>query len=180
MGVLGTPGAHIRDIQPAENGGVRILVEQVSTREIAGRVDDEDVRKLLLAAMRDPVDPGLRVDSAEILKGQNGTDIRDALIYSVEHDPNAAVRLKALEGLRQFSGDRPTRQALKDVLERDDNPEVRSEAIDVLAPANRPVPFNPDLAATLQQIMRSQREDDYVRLRCMQLLAEMKASLDVY
>lgn len=180
MALLGPVGGHVRDIQPDANGGVRILVEQVSTREITGRVDDEMVRQLLLAAMREPADPGIRVDSAEILDGQDGADVRDALVYSVQHDPNAAVRLKALEGLRRFSNDAPARDALKFVLEHDDNPSVRSEAIDILAPANQPVRFNPDLAATLQQVMRSQSEDDYVRARCMQMLAEMKASLDLY
>jgi hypothetical protein len=180
MALLGSLGGHIRDIQPDANCGVRILVEQVSTREISGQVNDEIVRQLLLAAMRDPTDPGIRVDSAEVLEGQGGADVRDTLIDSVQHDPNAAVRLKALAGLRRFSNDPPTRDALKFVLEHDDNPGVRSEAINILAPADQPVPFNPDLAATLQQVMRAQREDDYVRARCMQMLAEMKASLDLY
>ncbi len=180
MGLLSGPGARIRDIQASDNGGVRIIVDQVRTREITGRAEDDDVRQLLLAAMRDPSDPGIRVDSAEILKGQDGADVRDALLYSVRHDANAAVRLKALEGLRGFSADSAARDTLKFVLEHDGNPEVRSEAIDVLAPAGRPVSFNPELALTLQQVMRSEREDDYVRMRCMQLLAGMKASLDIY
>jgi hypothetical protein len=177
---LGAPTALIRDIQPSENNRVHIVFDQVRPREITGRVEDSDVRQLLLAGMKDPSDPGIRVYSVEMLKDQEGNDVRDALIYSARHDTNAAVRLKALEGLRRFTSDRGVRDTLKFVLEHDDDPGVRSEAIDVLAPANQRVQFSPDLAGTLQQIVRSQREDDYIRLRSMQLLREMKASLDAY
>lgn len=180
MGVLGSSTARIRDIQPGENDRVRIIFDQVQPREITGRIDDGDVRQLLLAAMKDPTDPAIRVDSVEMLNRESGNDVRDALIYSVRHDTNAAVRLKALEGLRRFAGAATARDTLKFVLEHDDNPGVRSEAIDVLAPANQVVEFSPDLAGTLQNIVRSETEDDYIRMRSMQLLREMKASLDVY
>ncbi len=180
MGFLGTPSARIRDIQPGDHDQVRIVFDQIRTREITGRVDEDDVRQLLLAGMKDPSDPGIRVDSAEVLKGQNGSDVRQALIYSARHDNNAAVRLKALEALRGFASDPATRDTLKFALEHDDNPDVRSEAIDILAPAGQPVQFSPDLAGTLQEIARSDRGDDYVRMRCVQALAQMKASLDLY
>jgi HEAT repeat protein len=180
MGMIDPSSARIRDIQTGDNNRVRIVFDQIRPREIIGSVDDEDVRQLLLAAMKDPTDPGIRVDSVEILTRENGADVRDALIDSVRHDPNAAVRVKALEGLRRFSGDEATRDALKYVLEHDDDAGVRSEAIDVLAPVNGPIEFNPDLAGTLQQILQSQREDDYVRMRSAQILQMMKALLNAY
>ncbi len=155
MGMLGSPTARIRDIQPGDNERVRIVFDQVQPREITGRIDDGDVRRLLLAAMKDPTDPAIRVDSVEVLTRQSGDDIRDALIFSVRHDTNAAVRLKALEGLRRFAGDPSARDTLKFVLEHDDNAEVRSEAIDVLAPANQVVTVSPDLAGTLEKLVRS-------------------------
>lgn len=173
-------GIHVRDIQPDGKGSVRLIVDHVSEREISGRVDDGQIRNLLLAAMEDPSDPGIRVYSVEVLKGQRGGDVRDALLKSARHDPNAAVRLKALDGLRQFSPDPSTVATLKYVLEHDDNPGVRSEAIDVLAPANQRQQLTPDLANTLEEIIRSEHEDDYVRARCMQMLREMNAPLNVY
>jgi hypothetical protein len=180
MGLLDASTTRIRDIQPRGDDRVRIIFDQVRPHEIIGRVDDGDVRQLLLAAAKDPVDPGIRVYSVEMLNGQDGSDIRDALLFSVRHDTNAAVRLKALDGLRRFAGDAAARETLKFVLQHDDNAGVRSEAIDVLAPANRRTEFNPDLAGTLQEIARSGRDDDYVRMRCLQILREMKASMDVY
>jgi hypothetical protein len=180
MGVLNPSIARIRDIQPADNHRVRIIVDQISEREITGRVGDEEVRQLLLAGATDPNDPGIRVDSVEMLNGQNGNDVRDALLRSVRYDPNAAVRLKALEGLRQFAGDSKTRDALKFVLEHDADPSVRTEAIDVLVPQTGNAQFSPELAGMLQEVMRSQQEDDYVRMRCFEVLRQMKASPDIY
>jgi hypothetical protein len=180
MGVLNRPMARIRDIQRGDNDHVRIIVDQISEREITGRADDEEVRRWLLAAAKDSTDPGIRVDSVEMLNGQDGNDVRDALLRSVRSDPNAAVRLKALEGLRQFSGDSVTRDALTFVLEHDQDPGVRTEAIDVLVPQQGKTQFSPELAGMLQEVLRSEQEDDYVRMRCFEVLRQMKASPDIY
>jgi hypothetical protein len=180
MSLVNPSYARIRDIQPGDHNQVRILFDQVNQRAVTGTPEDETVRRLLLAAMQDTADPGIRVDSVEVLKGQNGADVRDALLKTVRHDPNAAVRLKALESLRPFASDAPTRDALKFVLQHDDNPDVRSEAIDVLAPASPGLDVTPDLAITLQEIMRSEQENDYVRARCLQILRSMNAPLDIY
>ncbi len=180
MSVFDPSSAHIRDIRPADNHQVRILVQQVNEREVTGTPQDQSIRELLLAAMQDPADPGIRVDSVEMLQGQGGSDVRDALLRTVRRDPNAAVRLKALEGLRQFSSDPTTRDTLKFVLQHDGNADVRSEAIDILAPVNQRFDITPDLAVTLQQIMRSEHENDYVRARCFQILRDVNAPLDVY
>jgi hypothetical protein len=179
-GLLDSGTARIRDIQPSDNDRVRIIIDRVHEQEITGRVDDSAVRRWLFAAAKDPADPGIRVDSVEILKDQNGNDVRDALVYAVRHDSNAGVRLKALEGLRRFVDDSATRQSLAFVLEHDDNPAVRSQAINVLAPVTGQIEFSPELAGTLQSIVRSDQGDDYVRMRCMQLLREMNALPDVY
>ena len=57
-----------------------------------------------------------------------------ALLHALRNDTNAGVRLKALEAF-----DRPlptgTRHALAEVLLKDDNPGVRTQAIDLLTAA---------------------------------------------
>lgn len=180
MGVLNAPYAHIRDIQPDGPNQVRISFDQINQKTVTGAPNNEAVRRLLLAAMQDTDDPGIRVDSVELLKGQDSADVRDALLKTVRQDPNAAVRLKALDSLRPFASDAPTRDALKFVLQHDANPDVRSEAIDVLAPVNPATAVTPDLAITLQEILRSEQEDDYVRARCIQVLRSVNAPLDIY
>ncbi|MBV8551890.1 MAG: HEAT repeat domain-containing protein [Acidobacteriaceae bacterium] len=182
MGVLNPSTAHIRDVEQSGPGKVRIVIDQIDEQQFEGPLDDEKIRRLLLAAARDSLDPGIRVDSVDLLKDQSGSDIRDALLYSVQHDPNAGVRLKALEGLRRFAADTPTRSALKVVLMHDQSPEVRSQAIDILVPAHhQKLELSPDLIDLLRGVVRSERQsDDYAQARALELLREINASVDEY
>ncbi len=176
---LFNPSTRIRDIQPDADGQVRIVLDQVNQREVVGNPQDQDVKQWLLVAIQDLADPGIRVDSVEMLGQQGGADVRDALLDRIEHDPNAAVRLKALESIRRFASDPATRNVLRSALEHDTDPAVRSEAIDILAPINERLQLSPELAATLQNLARSEN-DDYVHERCLQLLHAMHAPLDIY
>jgi hypothetical protein len=176
---LGGVTSHIRDIQPNGAGRVRIVLDQVNQREVVGSLQDQDVKRWLLVAVQDAADPGIRVDSVEMLAGDGGHDVRDALLARAEHDPNAAVRLKALEAVRRFSDDPVTRSAVRSVLEHDSEPAIRAAAIDVLASAHDRFALSPELAATLQSLARSER-DDYLRARCLQLLHAYNDAFGVY
>ena len=182
MGLLGPSTTRVRGIQPTGQDGVRIILDRVQEQELSGKLDDDAVRQLLLAAMHDASDPSVRVDSVQILQHKTGNDIRDALLASAKNDPNAAVRLKALEGLRQFTDDATVRTAVEKIVKQDSSPEVRSEAIDVLlAPENSVPIFTPDVVMTLQDLINnSRREDDYVRSRSLQVLRALSASTPVY
>lgn len=179
MAVFSPEVSRVRDIQPAGAHQVRIIVDQVRQREITGSVSEAPVRRLLLTAVRDAGDPGVRVDSVEVLAGQNSQDVRQALVRSAESDPNAAVRLKAVEALRPFASEPSARAALISVLTRDTDPGVRTEAIDALAPVEPSIGFDPQLAGTLEHIAQSANDGDYLRMRCLQILGEMQASLGV-
>lgn len=178
--LVNAPTERVRDIQPDGQNGVRITVDRVQQNEVTGNVNDDVVRQLLLNAMRDPTDPGIRVDSVEMLQRGVGSDVRDALLSSVQHDTNAAVRLKALEGLRRFSNDSKTRQAIEYVLKHDDDPDVRSEAIEILLPSDQFVGIAPDVLTTLQEILNSNQANDYVRSRSQEVLGELNKSRPVY
>lgn len=175
---LFNPTTRIRDIQPHGTGQVRIVLDQMNQREVVGSLDDPSVRHWVLTASKDLSDPGIRVDSVEILGNQNGADVLNALLARIEHDPNAAVRLKAIEAVRRFADDPTIRNVLRSVLEHDQNPAVRSEAIDVLAPVDQRMQLSPELAVTLQNLVRSDN-DDYVRERCLQLLRAFNAPMDM-
>ncbi|MGH9582419.1 MAG: HEAT repeat domain-containing protein, partial [Bryobacteraceae bacterium] len=171
--------AHVRDIQQASGHRVRIIVDQIRQREITGSVSDAPVRRLLLTAIQEAGDPGIRVDSVEVLAGDDSKAVRRALVRSAERDPNAAVRLKAVEALQPFAYEPSARAALVSVLENDDDPGVRTEAIDALAPVDTSIGFDPQLAGTLEHIAQSPEDGDYLRMRCLQILGEMQASLGV-
>jgi hypothetical protein len=42
--------------------------------------------------------------------------------------------------------------------------------MEVLVPSGSDMRLAPDVAGAFQQIIRSEREDDFIRLRCLQIL----------
>ncbi len=165
----------VRFVDSATPGKVKLVLEETRQRVISGSLKDEPIRELLLAAAADPSDPGLRVDSMDILKTQGGSaDVRKTLLYALQNDPNAGVRMKALEGLKPFVGDEETRQVLCQVLLNDDNPGVRTQAIDLLAQSK-----GPDVVGTFQELMRHE-PNSYIRLRSRRALREMNASVETF
>ena len=166
----------VRDVRPVGDGKIRLTLDQIQRGEIVGTLSDEGVRRLLLSTIRNSADAGLRVSSVELLVGQSGPEVHQILLHSATNDPNPAVRLRALEGLRAFRADEETRSALLSVLEHDDNSGVRSEAMEVLVPSGPDVRLAPDVAGAFQQIIRSEQEDDFIRLRCLQILQATSTS----
>jgi hypothetical protein len=165
----------VRSIQPNPAGGVLISVDDTQRRVISGGLTDENIRRLLLAGMREQSNPGVRVESVTVLKGLAGSDdVRMALLDALQHDPNAGVRLKALEGLQLFTHESNVRQALTTVLMSDLNPGVRIQAIDLLTSRR-----DDSIVGVLQNVVRKD-ENDYVRLRCERALQEMHASVGTF
>jgi hypothetical protein len=172
--LLNTPKVtRVESVAPGTGKSVRIVVQQVG--EISGDVQDTRVRQLLLAAAQDSMDPGVRMDSVEILAAQPDTEIRNAIIHTIKTDSSAAVRVRAIESLRRFPPDTTTREALEYVLAHDRDAGVRTEAVDVLVPAGGNLQVTPQLIQTIQGVLGSD-EDDYVRERCQRVLASERAN----
>jgi hypothetical protein len=167
--------SRVRFVNPANDGRVQIIVDETRQRTLSGTLEDERIQKLLLTAVRESSDPGVRVDTMDILKAQSErSEIRQTLLYALQNDRNAGVRLKALEGLKPYAQDSETRKVLSQVLLNDESPAVRTQAIDVLVQNKEQ-----DLVPTLQELLRSE-EDSYLRLRSQRVLREMKASVETF
>lgn len=168
---------NVRFIEPASDGQVRIVYDEVSQKEIAGRVDDRMVREMLLSATRSPNDPGLRVDSVEYLKTRcEREEVRKAFVRALVSDPNEGVRLKALEALKPYAGEMEVRSALTKVLLADQSATVRTQSIDLLVNTRR---NESELAGVLQDMMRRE-ENSYIRQRGRTVLQAMNASLETF
>src|SRR5207302_7233469 len=102
----------------------------------------------------------------------------DALLYALEHDQNAGVRMKALDGLRTFARDREVRGVLAQVLLGDPNPGVRTQAIDLLT-AGAESSIDRDVVGAIQEMMGRER-NDYIRERGQRWLETVKASAELY
>jgi hypothetical protein len=175
----GDPGeplvARVRSVQPDASGRVRISLEEVRNRVVSGRMDDGNIQRLLLAASRDETDPGVRVESMEILKDHAGSaEVRAALLNSVAHDANPGVRMKALEGLKSFAADAEVRKMLSQILQNDDNPGVRIQAIDMLTSNHD------DSVVGVLQNMVGKEDNSYVKWRCEKALKDMNASVGTF
>ena len=165
----------VRSIQPDPAGGVQISFDETRRRVISGRMEDQKIQALLLAAVQED-NPAVRVESVGLLMRRAGAagEVRDALLNSVAHDPNAGVRIKALEGLKPLAGDAEVRKILAQVLMLDDSPAVRNMAVDVLV-AHR----DDSLVGVLQGLV--QREDNNsVRLKVEKALKDMNASIGTF
>jgi hypothetical protein len=167
--------SNVQSIVPGGSGKVQIAVDDVQRRVVTGSLEDPRIQRLLLDAVREESNPGVRVESIGALKNSaDSEEVRRALIDAVSHDPNAGVRLKALEGLTPYAGDPSVRTTLAGVLLKDDNAGVRVQAIDLLTKHH-----DDSIVGVLQDVM--QKEDDgYIRTRARDLLEGMKASVGTY
>ncbi len=167
--------SRVRYLEPDRQGRIRIGLEETRRREVSGSVEESRIRHLLMAAARDPNDPGLRVESVDLLRSESATaEVRRALLQALQSDPNAGVRLKALEGIRRFAGQPEVRSALAQVLLSDDNPGVRTQVVELLVEQN-----SREMAGTFQELLRKE-DNDYIRFRSQRALQAMKASLDTF
>jgi hypothetical protein len=167
--------ARVRSVQPDASGRVQISLEEIRNRVVSGRLDDGHIRQLLMAAARDESDPGVRVESVDILKDHAASaEVRVALLNSAAHDANPGVRMKALEGLKSFAADTEVRQTLTQILQKDDNPGVRIQAIDMLT-ANH----DASVVGVLQNMV-DHEDNSYVRWRCEKALKDMNASVGTF
>jgi len=164
----------VRSVRPDANGVVQIAFDETRRRTVSGRLDDQAIQKLLLAAAYED-NASVRVQSMDLLKSQpNSNEVRDALLNAVAHDPNDSVRLKALEGLKPLSGDPEVRKTLSQVLLTDSNPAVRYQVVDLLV-AHR----DDSVVGVLQGLV--QREDNStVRMKLEKALKEMNASVGTF
>jgi HEAT repeat protein len=165
----------VRSAQTGPSGEIRLVVEETRPKIVQGAPGDAAIRRLLIGAVRDPVDPAVRADAIEMLgRAPRSPEIRDALLDALEHDPNPGVRLRALEGLKPYADEAESRQALSRVLLADGDPGVRTLAVDLLASSR-----DPDVVEVLQELM-ARENDAYVRTRSQRALQAMNASLGIF
>jgi len=166
--------ATVRSVVADPSGRVQIAYDETERRIVSGPIDDQNIRRLLVAGSRDE-NPDVRVRAVDLLKDRAATaDVREALLNRLANDPNAGVRLKALEALKPLAFEPEVRKTLAQALLSDDNPAVRMQAVDLLI-SHR----DDSMVGVLQNLV--QREDNnYVRLRCEKALKEMNASVGTF
>jgi hypothetical protein len=180
MSLIDPQTSRVRYVEPASGGRVQIVLDETRQRVISGQLDDVKIRSLLLAAAKDPSDPGLREETVDILNTRaQSEDIRDVLIFALRHDQNAGVRLKAMSGLKPFAQEPAVRSALSQVLLSDANPGLRTQAIDLLTEGTNATQDR-QIIGTLQELLQRGEQQGYVRERSRRVLEAMNASVETY
>ena len=169
--------SNVRSVENA-SGQVQIAVDETRRHVVSGTLQDPQIQELLVSGVTDGLNPNVRLQSIQVLhssgRGTDSEEVRQALLGALEHDPVASVRLKALDGLKQFSGDVSVRVALANVLQKDQDADVRAKAIELLA-----VHTDGSLGGVLQNVVQRE-ENPYVRAQISQVLAQLKASVGTY
>lgn len=164
-------GLRIRGISQVtpdpQTGQVRITLEAQRQLTLEGSFDDPRIREVLLYALRDYDNAGIRRDTLEALRGRGDNPaVRRALLYALRHDPNPGVRLEAIEAVQGMNWGPELRQALLGALQQDTNPGVRVAAIGVLVEH-----ADEQVLLVLEELAGKDR-NPYVRMQCAQAARE--------
>jgi HEAT repeats/Putative zinc-finger len=149
---------------------VTIKYDTVSPRETQGSLSDPDIQRLLLYAARNNFNPGVRIDSVNLLTQQPGNQhVREALLYALHYDSNTGIRLKALDGLGPYvKDDMRVRDAVLEALMSDSNPGIRIEALRLL----EPVRADSSVRIVLQRLA-AKDENRYIRSQARTMISQL-------
>ena len=108
------------------NSGVRID----SVNLLSQKSDENNVREVLMSALRYDKNPGVRLKALEGLKGVIKTDtrVRDAVLEALLHDTNGGVRSEALRVLQPVKADSSVRITLEELARNDKNSYIKLES----------------------------------------------------
>jgi hypothetical protein len=170
----------VRSVQPDGSGRVQISFDETQRRVVSGRLDDQNIQQLLVAAAHG--DNALaRLESVGVLKDHaESSPVRDALLNAVAHDSNAGVRLAALEGLKRLAGEPDVRKTLAQVLLTDEDPAVRIQVVDLLVGQRDLVTHRDDALTGILQDRVEKDNNNYVRLKSEQALKAINASIGTF
>ena len=154
--------------QPGSNQ-ITVKYDTVSPQEAHGSLNDPNIQQLLLYAARNNFNPGVRMDSVNLLTKQpSNQHVREALLYALRYDSNTGVRLKALDGLGPYvKDDVQVRDAMLESLMSDANPGVRIEALHLL----EPVRADSSVRIVLQRLA-AKDDNRFIRSQARSMIAQ--------
>jgi hypothetical protein len=96
--------------------------------------DGEDIRSVLLVALRYDQSPAVRLKALEGLEPYVAKDkrVRDAILESMMHDPSLIVRQADFKAIPPVQSDSSVRQVLRTLSTEDENPYIRTASFNAL------------------------------------------------
>jgi hypothetical protein len=158
-----------------KTGGVRITLNAERRMTLEGSLDDDNVRKVLVYALKSYDNPGIRVDTLEALRASgNNPSVQPELLYTLRNDPNLGVRLEALKAVRRMNWNPEVRQALLDVVHQPKaNQGLRGAVVDELV--KHAVKDKDVVALSALEQLAANDPNDYVRVKSLRALVALGA-----
>ncbi|MDZ7291630.1 MAG: HEAT repeat domain-containing protein [candidate division KSB1 bacterium] len=152
---------------------IEIHFSMVNEVQLRGGVNEPAIRQALSYALREKDQLNLRLRAVKAIgetyvasaKPLDGDELTEALLDVLENDPNAGVRLKAAQVVKQLPLNSLVKNSLIRVLIRDENSAVRIQAIEAL---NRGTLTEEEMA-TLHAAAAD--TNAYIRLQARRLLS---------
>jgi hypothetical protein len=114
-------------LRDANNPGSRLKAVEM----LARKPTDEPIEEALISALVYDGDAGVRMRALEALKKYaDEQHVRAAFMHTLENDSNAGIRIGAIDALTaRNSNDAELAKNLEEVTKKDDNPYIRSKAL---------------------------------------------------
>jgi len=158
-----------------QTGGVRITLNAERRMILEGSLDDQNVRKVLVYALKNYDNPGIRVDTLEALRTNgNNPSVQPELLDTLRNDPNLGVRLEALKAVRRMNWSPQVRQALLDVVRQPRaNQGLRGAVVEELV--KHAVKDKDEVALSELEQLAANDSNDYVRTKSLRALVALGA-----
>ncbi|MEK6478897.1 HEAT repeat domain-containing protein [Catalinimonas sp. 4WD22] len=142
-------------------GGILYEKETTPSLEVSSLKEEVgEMKRMLMFNQLNQVSASDRIMAVNAAKSMDEVDtqILEALIYTVNADPNANVRLAAVEALAHFATDSTASNALKKSLNSQSDPNVQIAIIDVLVERKER-----DAVPEIQQLLQQNDLNQIVR-----------------
>lgn len=122
-------------LKNADNPGSRLRAIDV----LSEKPNDESVEEALINALIYDDNPGVRLRALEALKRYaNEEHVRAAFMNTLAHDDNAGIRIEAIDALTtRNSNDAELAKTIREVTQEDDNPYIRTKALQFVGTTTR-------------------------------------------
>jgi hypothetical protein len=160
----------------ASDGQIEFIFDAVKKVHVKGNIKDDQVRSVLMFAMLNEDNPGVRLNTLnfinEIKSGQIDPEVKAAVMAVVKYDNNPGVRREAFALLKKLPFDDEIKNTYLHVLMNDSVSGLRIEAINGLfnAAQNGEL-FTQDELSVFKQKMHGD-DNSYIRLRAQTVLKE--------
>jgi hypothetical protein len=155
---------------------IELSFEAVRQVNVSGNINDETIRSVLMYAMMNGNNPGVRLNSLNLLKTSEQVDydseIKEAIISAVKYDDNPGVRREALKVLRTIPFDQDVKRSYLYVILNDSSSALRIDAINqLLEVSSKGAELNKEDRNIFKEKLLDD-ENSYIRLRAKTVLEE--------